>query len=65
MFLTLEDETEIVNAVARPSLFERQRRVLMTASITSIHSKIQRKGEVVPSRGPATVRLFGRSCQPG
>ncbi|WP_261335394.1 hypothetical protein [Rhizobium leguminosarum] len=47
MFLTLEDKTEIVNAVVRPSLFERQRRVLMTASMMSIHGKIQREGEVV------------------
>lgn len=30
-----------------PSLFERQRRVLMTASMMSIHGKIQREGEVV------------------
>ncbi|MBP1887042.1 DNA polymerase III alpha subunit [Ensifer mexicanus] len=47
MFLTLEDETGIVNAVVWPSLFERQRRVLMTASMMGIHGKIQREGEVV------------------
>jgi DNA polymerase III alpha subunit len=44
MFLTLEDETGIVNAVVWPSLFERQRRVLMTASMMGIHGKIQREG---------------------
>ncbi|MFD1330320.1 error-prone DNA polymerase [Mycoplana ramosa] len=47
MFLTLEDETGIVNAVVWPSLFERQRRILMTASMMGIHGKIQREGEVV------------------
>lgn len=47
MFLTLEDETGIVNAVVWPSLFEKQRRVLMTASMMGIHGKIQREGEVV------------------
>ncbi|UXS05599.1 error-prone DNA polymerase [Agrobacterium tumefaciens] len=47
MFLTLEDETGIVNAVVWPMLFERQRRVLMTASLMGIHGKIQREGEVV------------------
>lgn len=47
MFLTLEDETGIVNSVVWPSLFERQRRVLMTASMMGIHGKIQREGEVV------------------
>jgi len=44
MFLTLEDETEIVNAVVRPSLFERQRRVLMTASMMSIHGDPAQRG---------------------
>ncbi|WP_411907073.1 error-prone DNA polymerase [Rhizobium mayense] len=47
MFLTLEDETGIVNAVVWPSLFERQRRVLMTASMMAINGRIQREGEVV------------------
>jgi error-prone DNA polymerase len=47
MFLTLEDETGIVNAVVWPSTFERQRRILMTASMLGIHGKIQREGEVV------------------
>jgi error-prone DNA polymerase len=43
MFLSLEDETGIVNAVVWPSLFEKQRRVLMTASMMGIHGRIQRK----------------------
>ncbi|MDW9386692.1 DNA polymerase III subunit alpha [Sinorhizobium meliloti] len=47
MFLTLEDETGIVNAVVWPSLFERQRRVLMTASMMGIHGRVQREGDVV------------------
>jgi error-prone DNA polymerase len=47
MFLTLEDETGIVNAVVWPSLFEKQRRVLMTASMMGIHGRIQREGDVV------------------
>lgn len=47
MFLTLEDETGIVNAVVWPTLFEKQRRILMTASMMGIHGKIQREGEVV------------------
>ncbi len=47
MFLTLEDETGIVNAVVWPSLFERQRRILMSTSMMGIHGRIQREGEVV------------------
>jgi error-prone DNA polymerase len=33
--------------VVWPSLFERQRRVLMTASMMAINGRIQREGEVV------------------
>ncbi|WP_439605259.1 error-prone DNA polymerase [Shinella sp.] len=47
MFLTLEDETGIVNAVVWPTLFERQRRVLLSSSMMAINGKIQREGEVV------------------
>jgi error-prone DNA polymerase len=47
MFLTLEDETGIVNAVVWPSLFEKQRRVVMSALMMAIHGRIQREGEVV------------------
>lgn len=47
MFLTLEDETGIVNAVVWPSLFEKQRRIVMSASMMAIHGRIQREGEVV------------------
>ena len=47
MFLTLEDETGIVNAVVWPTLFERQRRVLLSASMMAINGKIQREGDVV------------------
>jgi error-prone DNA polymerase len=47
IFLTLEDETGIVNAVVWPSLFEKQRRIVMSASMMAIHGKIQREGEVV------------------
>ncbi|MCF1483509.1 MULTISPECIES: error-prone DNA polymerase [Rhizobium/Agrobacterium group] len=47
MFLTLEDETGIINVVVWPKIFERQRRVLMTASLMGVHGKIQREGEIV------------------
>ncbi|TCN31019.1 OB-fold nucleic acid binding protein, partial [Shinella granuli] len=47
MFLTLEDETGIVNAVVWPTLFERQRRILLSASMMAINGKIQREGDVV------------------
>ena len=47
MFMTLEDETGVVNVVVWPSLFERQRRVVLGASMMGVNGKIQREGGVV------------------
>ncbi|MCR6502053.1 error-prone DNA polymerase [Shinella sp. CPCC 101442] len=46
-FMTLEDETGIVNAVIWPKVFERQRRLVLSASMVAINGKIQREGDVV------------------
>ncbi len=47
MFITIEDETGIANIVVWPSLYEKQRRIILTASMLSVHGRIQREGEVV------------------
>lgn len=47
MFMTLEDETGILNAVIWPTVFERQRRLVLSASMVAINGKIQREGDVV------------------
>ncbi|ARQ13787.1 error-prone DNA polymerase 2 (plasmid) [Rhizobium etli] len=47
MFITIEDETGIANAVVWPKLFERSRRVVLGASMMAINGRIQREGEVV------------------
>lgn len=47
MFMTIEDETGIVNAVVWPTLFERQRRLVLSASMLAINGKIQWEGDVV------------------
>jgi error-prone DNA polymerase len=47
MFMTLEDETGIVNAVVWPKLFERQRRLVLSSSMLTINGRIQREGDVV------------------
>ncbi len=47
MFTALEDETGIVNAVVWPTVFERQRRLVLSASMLAITGKIQREGDVV------------------
>jgi error-prone DNA polymerase len=47
MFITIEDETGIANLVVWPSLYEKQRRIILTASMMSVYGRIQREGEVV------------------
>jgi error-prone DNA polymerase len=47
IFLTLEDETGIVNVVVWPKVFEKNRRVLMTAQFLTVRGKIQRQGLVI------------------
>jgi error-prone DNA polymerase len=47
MFVTVEDETGIGNLVIWPSLFERQRRLVLSAGMIACHGKVQREGEVI------------------
>ncbi len=47
MFITIEDETGPANIVVWPTLFEKQRMVVLGSSMMAIHGKIQREGEVV------------------
>jgi error-prone DNA polymerase len=47
MFFTLEDETGTANLVLWPQVFEKFRRVVMSASMIAVRGRIQREGEVV------------------
>ena len=47
MFITLEDETEVANLVIWPSLFERQRRLILSSGMMACRGKVQREGEVI------------------
>jgi error-prone DNA polymerase len=47
IFITIEDETGIANLVIWPKLYERQRRVILSAGMLAVHGRIQREGEVV------------------
>lgn len=47
MFITLEDETGPANIIVWPTLFEKQRRIVLGAAMMGIHGKIQREGDVV------------------
>jgi error-prone DNA polymerase len=47
MFITIEDESGVANLVIWPSLYERQRRIILGASMLAVQGRIQREGEVV------------------
>jgi error-prone DNA polymerase len=47
MFITIEDETGVANLVIWPSLYERQRRIILAAGMIGVQGRIQREGEVV------------------
>ncbi len=47
VFLTLEDETGLVNVIVHPRLVERQRRELLGARLLGVLGVLQREGEVL------------------
>lgn len=47
MFATIEDETGVVNVVIWPSLFEKQKQLVLGAAMLAVNGKIQREGDVV------------------
>ncbi|OJU11469.1 MAG: error-prone DNA polymerase [Caulobacterales bacterium 68-7] len=60
MFITIEDETGVSNLVIWPKLYERQRRIILTASMLGVDGRIQREGEVVHL---VAWKLFDLSAQ--
>ena len=47
MFMTIEDETGHANVIVWPSIFEKQRRLILSASMVACYGKLQRAGEVI------------------
>jgi error-prone DNA polymerase len=47
IFLTVEDETGIINVVVWPKVFARNRRIVMSAQFLEVRGKIEREGLVV------------------
>ena len=47
MFITIEDETGIANLVVWPSVFENQRRLILSAGMIACHGRVRREGEVI------------------
>jgi error-prone DNA polymerase len=46
-FITIEDETGVANLVVWADLYERQRRVVLTANMLAVEGRVQREGLVV------------------
>jgi error-prone DNA polymerase len=59
IFLTLEDETGIVNVVVWSKVFEANRRIVMTSQFLLVHGRIQREGIVIHVVAEAFVDLTG------
>ncbi|HUN41561.1 MAG TPA: error-prone DNA polymerase [Acetobacteraceae bacterium] len=47
VFITIEDETGIANLVVWSNLFDRQRRIVLGASMIACRGRVQREGEVI------------------
>ncbi|MFA5531589.1 MAG: OB-fold nucleic acid binding domain-containing protein, partial [Thiohalomonadaceae bacterium] len=47
IFITMEDETGVVNVIVWPSLIEQQRRIVVGARLLGVRGKVQREGDVI------------------
>ena len=47
LFITLEDETGLVNLIIRPDLYERERATLHKATLLMVEGRLQREGAAV------------------
>jgi error-prone DNA polymerase len=47
MFMTIEDETGHANLIVWPNVFEKYRRLILSASMVACYGKLQREGEVI------------------
>ncbi|HEY0314333.1 MAG TPA: error-prone DNA polymerase [Allosphingosinicella sp.] len=47
LFLTIEDETGVANAILWPDRFEAQRRIVMSSAMIGIKGVVQKEGEVI------------------
>lgn len=59
VFLTLEDETGVVNVVVMPNLFTRQRQTIRTAGMLAVEGVVERVDGVTHVR-VTRVKAFGR-----
>ena len=59
MFITIEDETGIANLIVWPSIFERQRRLVLTASMIACEGKVQKESGVTHVIADRLIDLSG------
>ena len=63
-FVTLEDETGMVNVIVWRDLAERQRKELLRSSLLTVYGTLEREGEVVHLIAGALARSDGAAGQP-
>ncbi len=63
VFMTLEDETGVANAVVWQDVFVANRRTVMSARFLVVHGKLQRAGEVIHVVAARFTDLTGRLAQ--
>jgi error-prone DNA polymerase len=60
LFVTIEDETGVANLIIWPSVFERQRRLILSASMVACRGRVQRESEVIHVVAESLVDLSDR-----
>lgn len=58
-FMTIEDETDVANLVIWPSLFETQRRLILSSSMIGCRGRLQREGQVTHLIAEHFINLSG------
>ena len=65
MFITLEDESGIANLVVWPQVFEKHRRIILSAGMFAVRGRVQREGEVVHLVAQRLTDLSGELASVG
>jgi error-prone DNA polymerase len=59
LFISIEDETGLANLIVWPSVFERQRRLVLTAAMVACRGRVQREGIVIHVVAEHLIDLSG------
>ena len=61
-FITLEDETGVANLVVMPQVFDRFRKVIMSARLIEVHGRVQRTDQAAEVVHVLAARLVDRTA---